>query len=275
LITRRKARKLRLAGLKRRATVEKYKQVRAIKRGLDVLVALNQERNATVATLSQRTSLHRTTVYRVLETLEQLGFVRRGLGDESFRLTRQVCTLSDGFDASERIASVASPYLDELLDEVLWPSSVATPGADAMIIRETTHGRSEWFVHDVSVGTRSPVLTTAMGRAYLAFCGAQERAEILDTIARSDAAEAPLARDERYVNRVLETTRASGYGLSFGDTEAAFGSVALPIQTEERVVGCINVVFFTSSVPRQAAVRNFVPALQRAVAAIERNLVQQ
>jgi IclR family transcriptional regulator, mhp operon transcriptional activator len=254
--------------------VEKYKPVRAIKRGLDVLVALNQERSATVATLSERTGIHRTTVYRVLETLEQLGFVRRGLREDSYRLTRQVCSLSEGFDDSERIASVASPYLDELLGEVNWPSSVATPESDAMIIRETTHGRSEWFVHDVSVGTRSPVLTTAMGRAYLAFCDADEREQILAEIARLGSAEAALARNPRYVQHVLESTRVSGYGFSFGDAEAALGSVALPIQAEERVVGCINVVFFTSSVPKQSAVRNFVPALRRAVAAIERNLAE-
>jgi IclR family mhp operon transcriptional activator len=113
-----------------------------------------------------------------------------------------------------------------------------------------------------------------MGRAYLAFCDEQERQEILGKIARSDSAEAVLARNSRYVNRVLAMTRESGFGLSFGDSDATLGSVALPIQCDARVMGCINVVFLTCSVPRQSAVRNFVPALQRTVVAIERNLAQ-
>jgi IclR family mhp operon transcriptional activator len=253
-------------------TVEKYKQIRALKRGLDVLLALNHERNATVGTLSERTGIHRTTVYRVLETLEQLGYVRRSSTGDAYRLTVLVRALSEAVDDSEIVASAASPCLEQLLGEVVWPSSVATAGPDAMIIRETTHGRSELFVHDVTVGTRSPVLTTAMGRAYLAYCEEEERQEILGKIGRSNSPEAALARNRRYVEQIIETTRAKGYGTSFGDTEANLGSVAMPIRSPERVMGCINVVFFTSSVPRQSAEQKFVPALTRAVAAIERKL---
>jgi IclR family mhp operon transcriptional activator len=249
-----------------------YKKVRAIERGFDVLVALNAGGAASVAALSERTGIHRTTVYRVLETLEALGYVRRSVVDEIYHLTSQVRTLSAGFDDSEIIASAASPSLASLLGEVAWPSSVATPGDDAMIIRETTHGRGELFVHDVTVGTRSPILTTAMGRAYLAWCDDAERQEILRRLARSNTSEAALARNRRYVEQVIETTRAQGYGSSFGDAEANLGSVAMPIRSHDRVMGCINVVYFTSAVTRQSAEKKFVPALTRAVSAIQRNL---
>lgn len=113
-----------------------------------------------------------------------------------------------------------------------------------------------------------------MGRAYLAYCDERERREILTHLARTDSADGALARDTRYVNRIIETTRRNGYGLSFGEADSRLGSVALPIQFKERVMGCINVVFFTSAIPQQTAVRKFVPALTRAVAAIERNVVQ-
>ena len=254
--------------------MEKYKQVRAIERGLDVLVALNQVHGASIAALSVRTGIHRTTLYRVLDTLETLGYVRRSATDDSFRLTSQVRRLSEGFDEGERLASAASVSLNELMSEVAWPSSVATPRQNAMVISETTHGRTELFVHDVHVGTRSPVLTTAMGRAYLAFCCDDERQEFLARVATSDVPDARLARDAGYVKQIVETTREAGYGLSFGEARAGLGSVALPIRADERVMGCINVVFFTGVVARPVAVRNFVPALRRTATAIERNLAQ-
>ena len=255
--------------------MEKYKQVRAIKRGLDVLVALNGLRSASVMALSAHTGIHRTTMYRVLETLETLGYVCRSSTDDHYHLTSQVRSLSEGYDEAERIANAASDYLNVLLDEVAWPSSVATPFQDAMVIRETTHGRSELFVHDVSVGTRSPVLTTAMGRAYLATCSDEERESLLSTIAASTSPDAALARDAGYIRRIIETTREAGYGLSFGDTNSKLGSVAMPICSDERVMGCVNVVFLTGLVARQQAVKKFVPALERAVIAIERNLAQR
>jgi len=252
---------------------ETYKQVRALKRGLDVLVMLNTLGSAGIATLSDKTDIHRTTMYRVLETLQNLGYVRHNPADDRFHLTAQVRNLSEGYDEqSERIVSAASGYLDTLLHEVEWPSSLATPQQDAMVIRDTTHGRSELYVHDVSVGTRSPILTTAMGRAYLAHCSDDEREGLLEKVAASSSPEAALARDADYIQRVIETTRESGYGLSFGDTHARLGSVAMPIRVDERVMGCVNVVFLTGLVARQQAVRKFVPALERAVTAIERNL---
>jgi IclR family mhp operon transcriptional activator len=143
-----------------------------------------------------------------------------------------------------------------------------------MVIRETTHGRTELFVHKVGVGTRSPMLTTAMGRAYLAHCSDDEREQTLERVAASDAPEAPLARDAAYVRRIVETTREAGYGLSFGDAKAALGSVALPIRAQGRVVAGLNVVFFTGVVGRPMAVRKFLPALTRAAGAIERKLAQ-
>jgi len=251
-----------------------YKQIRALKRGLDVLVELNAVPGASIATLSVRTGIHRTTLYRLLETLEELGYLRRSPTNDSYRLTSQVRRLSDGYDVGERIAEAASDCLNQLLREINWPSSVATPRLDAMVIRETTHGRTELFVHDVRVGTRSPILTTAMGRAYLAHCGNDERQEIVARVAASESPEAPLARDGGYVKRIVETTREAGFGLSYGDARPALGSVALPIRADGRVVGGVNVVFFTGVVGRQWAVRNFVPALTRTATTIERTLAR-
>jgi IclR family mhp operon transcriptional activator len=251
---------------------ETYKQVRSIKRGLDVLIALNEAPSASIAEISERTGVHRTTVYRILETLEALGYVRKGLSDDGYRPTHKVRRLSCSVDDRAQIAEAAAPRLCELLDEVVWPSSVACLGEDAMVIEETTHGRSPLFVHHVRVGTRSPVLSTAMGRAYLAFCGEDEREAVLSALARPDSRESRNAGDAAYVERLIETTQDQGYGFSFGDTEARLGSVALPIRRRERAIGCINVVFLTKAVSRQTAVNAYIPPLQRAVAAIERDL---
>lgn len=255
--------------------METYKQVRAIQRGLDVLRALNARSDSAIPVLSARTGIHRTTLYRILDTLESLGYVRRSATDDSFRLTAQVRRLSEGYDDGERLAAAASACLRELLGEIAWPSSVATPREGAMVIRETTHGRTDVFVHDTTVGTRSPVLTTAMGRSYLAFCGCDERQELLSRVASSRSPDAALASDPVYVKRVIDNTREAGFGSSFGDAEPALGSIALPVHAGGCVVGGVNVVFLNAFVGRTSAVKRFVPALARAVTAIERNLAQR
>lgn len=255
--------------------METYKQVRAIQRGLDVLRALNALGNSTIAPLSGHTGIHRTTLYRILETLETLGYVRRSATDDSYRLTGQVRRLSEGYDEGEVLAHAASDSLNALLGQIAWPSSVATPRLDAMVIRETTHGRAELFVHATAVGTRSPILTTAMGRSYLAFCEDGEREAIVERVALSQSPQARLARDPGYVKRIVASTREAGYGFSFGETEPALGSIALPVRSAGRIVGGVNVVFLNAFVGRPSAIKNFVPALSSAVSVIERNLAQR
>lgn len=75
-----------------------YKTVRGLSRGLLLLKLLNKfDGGATPGLLAEFSGLHRTTVRRLLETLQEEGFVRRSRSDDSFRLTINVRQLSDGF----------------------------------------------------------------------------------------------------------------------------------------------------------------------------------
>ncbi|MDB5958880.1 MAG: transcriptional regulator, partial [Massilia sp.] len=153
-----------------------YTNVRGLARGLQVLRALNsfEGGRATSQQIAGATGLHRTTVRRLLETLVEEGYVWRSSSDESFRLTLAVRGLSDGFTDAERIATVAPPIMGQLLQRVTWPSDLATPDGDAMIIRETTHRFSPLSFHRAMVGRRLPMLFTAAGRVYFAMCGEAE-----------------------------------------------------------------------------------------------------
>ncbi len=249
-----------------------YKQVRAIQRGFEVLLALNANGPLSIAAISLKTGINRTTLYRIVETLEALGYVCRSNIDETVRLTENVRRLSEGYDDGELLARAASSCLMLLLAETGWPSSVATRRHEDMIIRETTHGRAEVFVRDTTVGTKSPMLSTAMGRSYLSFCDDSERQEILTRIANSNSLEAPLAQNKRYVSTIIDETRNAGFGLSFSQAYPTLGAVALPVRSQGHVVGSVNIVFLKAFVGRRVAIEKFTPQLTKAVATIERNL---
>ncbi|VFS59728.1 YiaKLMNOPQRS operon repressor [Raoultella planticola] len=117
-----------------------YKTVRGLSRGLLLLNLLNKfDGGATIGTLAEFSGLHRTTVRRLLETLQEEGYVRRSRSDDSFRLTLKIRQLSEGFRDEHWISALATPLLGELLREVLWPTDISTLDVDAMVVRETTH----------------------------------------------------------------------------------------------------------------------------------------
>lgn len=130
--------------------------------GLALLHAINRSAHgwASIAELSASTGLHRTTVRRLLETLQSEG-VRRSASDDSYRLNLKVRQLSDGFTDDEWISEVANPVLGELLQTLVWPSDLSTIDGDCMLVRETTHRFSPLSFHRAMIRQRMPLLFTS------------------------------------------------------------------------------------------------------------------
>jgi len=121
---------------------------------------------ATVSEVAQEIRLPRTTVYRILETLCDAGFVFRDGNDDRYRLTIQVRALSDGFDDEAWVTQIASRSSTSCCREVVWPISVATLSGTNMLVRECTDHISPLAIERHSAGFRAPLLATASGRVF-------------------------------------------------------------------------------------------------------------
>jgi IclR family mhp operon transcriptional activator len=260
------------------ASDTEYKTVRGLTRGLQLLNTLNRlDGGASTARLAELTGLHRTTVRRLLETLQDEGYVRRSESDDSYRLSLKVRELSEGFRDEQWISGLAAPLLAELMQEVVWPTDLCTLDVDAMVVRETTHRFSRLSFHRSMVGRRLPVLLTATGLAYLAFCPDAERERIIELLASRKDEESRLARDAEALDNLLRKTRHRGYGENFmgWNKEEKIASIAVPIRGEQRILGCLNLVYVAKAMSIEQAVTRYLPALRRAAEKIERGLLEQ
>ncbi len=243
--------------------------VQGLVRGLSVLRALNERNHATALELSRDTGLPRATIYRLLETLVRSGYVARGGRRETYRLTIQVRALSDGFTDEAWLTNVASPVLEELGQEIVWPTDIATFDRDAMIVRDTTHGTSPLSINREKAGFRPPMLLSSLGRAYLAWCPAAERDLILRTIANSAQPDAEQARDRAAVDALLAKVEKKGYGFREGGMSEKTGSIAVPVRWADRVVACINIHYILSALTESEVADRYLPAMRQAAEEIE------
>src|SRR5579859_1724227 len=122
--------------------MESTRPIRALMRGLDALTVLNLQDGATVSEVAHEIRLPRTTVYRILETLCDCGFVFRDTADERYRLTILVRGLSAGFDDEAWVTRIAKPIMYALGEELIWPLHLATLSGTRMRIREATDHQS-------------------------------------------------------------------------------------------------------------------------------------
>lgn len=247
-----------------------YPLNRGLARGLAILQTLNRLRDASSLQVALATGIPRPTVHRILESLRALGFVDRARARDAYRLTAQVHTLSDGHSARDWISEVAEPVLAELLREFVWPGCVATFEDGAMVVRANTHRESPLSLASVRTGTRFPMRTTSIGRAYLAFCPPAEREWILELLARTTVPAARRSQWKRSTERLLEGVRQCGYGVREGRQGSRTASLAVPILVDGRVLACLGIVWIHSALRTGTAIARFAEPMQQAAERIAR-----
>ncbi len=250
--------------------------IRALLRGLEVLHVLNQHDGATVSEVASSIELPRTTTYRILETLCVAGYAYRAASDDRYRLTIMVRGLSDGFDDEAWITQIARPYIYELCRELVWPVAVATLSGSTMLIRQTTDHQSPLVVEKHGPGFRVPILSSAAGLCYLAFCPKEQRDSLLDILA-SSRKEADLpARNRKKVYDTLVETRKRGFSIAHRKRRFAEEvSVSVPIIAEDRLLAALSFRCSSTAVPEAEAIKKFVPKLKAVAQKIGQEFIDQ
>jgi IclR family mhp operon transcriptional activator len=115
------------------------------------------------------------------------------------------------------------------------------------------------------------MLTSAAGRAYLAYCTAQQRETLLELLARSSLPEDRIVRSRADVERILNETLAQGFGMAQRARRVSEEtSLAIPVRAKDRVLATVSVRYAATAVPLRTAVEQFLPKMRDAVAKIER-----
>ncbi|WP_434575458.1 helix-turn-helix domain-containing protein [Pseudomonas sp. Z3-6] len=248
-------------------------RLRTLDRGLNVLGFLNEVRSASAQTIAKALTLPLPTVYRIIETLSQGGFVERIAPDDNvYHLTIAVRRLSGGMTCESVFVSVATPVLFGRRQQLKWPSAVSTFEDDGIVVRESTDRFTTQSIGLSAVGRRIPMLSTPLGWAYLAFTRDEQRREILAHLRRSQAPEDYAARDSQRIVQMIRSVQAKGYCTSEEVPYKRCNSIALAVLCRGRVFGCISTVWPSTLASPQAAISRCLPILREAKAEIEHNL---
>jgi IclR family transcriptional regulator, mhp operon transcriptional activator len=249
------------------------KPIRSFARGLAVLSALNRHGSATALMLAREAGVPRATVYRLLQTLLEDGYVGRGTADERFHLRLKVRSLSEGFEDEQWISAIAGPALKELTRRISWPCDVTTLQGLRMVVHDTTHRIAPLSIDRNMVGQELPILSSASGLAYIAFTRREDREALLALLARSADPHDALARHVDQVSHLIATTRRLGYGLrQGGPIWPHTGSLALPIRVGGRVLGCINTTWMARVLDAKEGVIRCLEPLRQTRQSIEQQL---
>ena len=245
------------------AALERY-TVPGLQRGLQLLAEFRKDTPAlTGAELARRLGLPRASVFRLLQTLELMGFVERAGDSNHYRLGIAVLRLGFEFLASMDLTERGKPVLDALSHMCgLSAHLVVRDGTEVVFVAKSI-GQSS-LQSSVQVGTRLPAHATSTGRMLLACKPVAERNTWLKgrVLQRLTAHTVTTAKQLR---AVLEQVRADDHCLASEEHEVGVFAVAVALRNiQGQALAALNVVLPGACTDRARTLAQWLPPLQQA-----------
>ena len=211
--------------------------------------------------------LNKTTAFRLLATLQSLGYVHQDESTKKYRPTPRVldlgCAALDGMEL-RRIALPHMQVLSRKHDESV--SLAVLFGTEIVYLErvETTRLLSI----TLAVGTRIPAYCTSMGKVLLANQPPARLGEILEQIALVPWGPGTILSAEALLQD-LEITRQRGYSINNEELGAGLRSTAAPIWSPTgEVIAALNIAVPSPRVSLEKLEAVFAPDVVAAAKAI-------
>lgn len=218
--------------------------VAAVLKVFAILQALSERNETGISELSVRLAMPKATVYRFLQTMKTLGYVRQEVDSERYGLSMRVFELGAKALQYPDLVEIAKPHMQRLSD-----ATGETVHLGQLIDSEII------YVHKVDsrhmlgmysrVGRRAPLHCTAIGKVLMAWEDPERRARILKGCDFKPILAKTITDPAEY-DAELQRTLAQGFGQDREEFNDHIRCAAIPIFDRlNQVVAGLSVSFPT------------------------------
>jgi len=245
--------------------------VNALARGLQVLRAFKpHDQPLSNLELAKRTGMPRPTISRLTYTLTELGYLTYHEQFGCYELGGGALILGHVARTNFNAVSKIRPVMERLAEFSGANVGLGTRERLNMVYVEACQGPSLVGLR-LNIGSHVPIVSSAMGRAYLAGISAEERANLGKQLKREPKIEE--AQFQREVEVAMKDMSEFGFCLSAGDWQRDIHGVALSIATPQLgsafVLNCGGPAYL---LPRDRLITEIGPKLIHAVNEIKQAL---
>lgn len=215
--------------------------VPALTRGLDILRLFKRARPVIAAPeMARELGIPRSTVHRLTQVLEAMGFLQRTNGGRDYTLGPAVLTIGFEYLGSLDVVGLAEPVLMRLRDDTGYSAHLVTRNGTEIVYLSRYPGRTT-ISSTISVGATLPAHATVIGRVLLADLPPQDLRPLYpgSSLTRyTDQTPTTLAKLEV----LLTEDRRRGYVAGTSFFEPGLTTVAAPVRDRSgRVIAAISV----------------------------------
>jgi DNA-binding IclR family transcriptional regulator len=205
--------------------------VSALGRGLQLLECFRSSRRFLgMQELVERSALPKATVSRLLHTLVAYGYLGYTESQGMYYLGSGVVALGFSALGSMGIRQIARPFMRELANQSSVSVGIGARDDRAMVYVENCASAANQNFR-LSIGSRVPLATSALGRAY--FCGLDEgeREALLRSI--SDKGAEDYQTIKKSLQAGVRAYEANGFCVSIGDWQSDVNAIGVPYRSAD------------------------------------------
>ncbi|MFS0906255.1 IclR family transcriptional regulator [Priestia aryabhattai] len=222
--------------------------VQSVDRALAILGIVSQHNQIGITDICKALDLNKTTVYRLLSTLMNNGYIEQVKGSNKYRCTFKLFEMGNKRIQDLDLLEEAKPALEKLAD----------------LTKETVHlvveeGTEIVYIHKVEstntirmhtwVGKKNPMYRTAVGKAILAFSDKEKAIDIWNKSEIVQSTPYTITNLDDFLEQLV-LVRKNGYAIDNEETEIGIRCVAAPIlDFSKNVIGALSISIPTIRFP--------------------------
>lgn len=208
--------------------MDRENMVKSVSRALDIITLVSLKKGGLgVTEIANQIDINKSSVYRILSTLVQYGYVEQDAETGKYKLGYKFLEISSKLLESIDLRAEARMYLQELENETNEVIHLVVYDQGEVVYIEKLDGSETLRMHS-KVGKRAPMHCTSVGKAILAHLPSSV---VLDILERKGL---PMHTDKTITNKEdflleLSSVRQKGYALDLEENENGITCIAVPI----------------------------------------------
>jgi len=201
--------------------------VTALARGLEILDCFKfDDRYLGNRQIAERTGLPKATVSRLTYTLTELGYLRYSESHGKYNFGPALINIAYSLLSHMDTRRLARPLMQALAEHSQGAVNLGVREGLHMVYVDTYRSASNFLIQ-LDVGSKIPLSTSAMGRAYISALPEGERVELLEQIRQEDEDNWPEVKAG--IDQAMSDYKEYGYCLSLGAWRNEVNAVSVPL----------------------------------------------
>jgi len=212
--------------------------VHSVNRAISILQVLARRGPTTVTEIATELNVHKSTIFRLLSTLDDRGLVDQNGTRGRYQLGYGVVQLAAGATRKLDLSVISRRACEALAEEVGETVDIAINDDNAVLSIDQVIGAAGMATVNW-VGRRTPLHATSAGKVFLAHMSPTDRADSLPSTLERFTEHTITSR--RKLEEQLQTVLEQGYGFTLEEYEVGLAAVAAPIRDlEGHVVATVS-----------------------------------